>query len=137
MNLEYICVPKGVGEECIAPNLFSTAWDECIESQGMDKETWIARTLKMIQSVPRYELGCLHEGVPVGGVTLTLGDDPHVGECLIVMSQYVLPEYRNRGISLHCMRECLRLAKYLGHDILAYTHRERDWVYTTTYRKIK
>ena len=135
--LRFVRVARAAGEECTAPNLFYRAWDECIESQGMDKEAWVRRTLCTIASFPRYELGFYDGDTPVGGVTLTVDYDPHVGECLTVMSQYVLPEYRNAGISLRCMRECIVLAKRLGHDMLAYTHRQRDWVYTTTYKRIK
>jgi len=135
--MEFTVVPRKAGEPCLAPHLFHRAWDECIESQGMDKEAWVSRTLSIIESVPRYEIGMVVQGGVVGGVTLTLDDDPHVGECLCVMSQYVLPEYRNQGISGKCMRECIRLTKELGHSMLAFTHRQRDWVYTTTYRKIK
>lgn len=88
--MEFVCVPKVTGAECLAPGLFYRAWDECIESQGMDKEAWVRRTLNIIESVDRYEMGFYVDGVPVGGVTLTLDYDPHVGECLCVMSQYVL-----------------------------------------------
>lgn len=135
--MEFVCVPKAAGDSCLAPELFPAAWDECIELHGMDKEAWVERTLSIIQSVPRYEMGFYLDGKPIGGVTLTVDYDPHVGECLCVMSQYVLPKYRNAGISMRCMRECIRLAKSLDHTMLAYTHRQRDWVYTTTYRKIK
>ena len=135
--MEFICVPRAIGDPCLAPELFRTAWDECIELHGMDKEAWVERTLSIIQSVPRYEIGFYLDGKPIGGVTLTVDYDPHVGECLCVMSQYVLPEHRNAGISMRCMRECIKLAKRLDHTMLAYTHRQRDWVYTTTYRKIK
>lgn len=134
--LRFVCVPKAAGEDCLAPSLFYRAWDECIESQGMDKEAWVARTLRLITSVPRYEMGFYDGDTPVGGISLTIDYDPHVGECLCVMSQYVLPEYRNKGISLRCMRECVRLAKRLEHTMLAFTHRQRDWVYTTTYKRI-
>jgi len=135
--MDFVCVPKAAGESCLAPELFPVAWEECIESHGMNKEAWTTSALNMIENVPRYEMGFYVDGKPVGGITLTIDHDPHVGECLCVMSQYVLPEYRNNGISLRCMRECIKLAKRLGHDMLAYTHRQRDWVYTTTYRKIK
>lgn len=103
----------------------------------MDKQTWVDRSLRMIESVHRYEIGMLHNGVPVGGISLTVDHDPHVGECLCVMSQYVLPEYRNKAVSLRCMRECIRITKRLGHSMLAYTHRTGDYVYTTTYMRLK
>lgn len=136
-TLEFVVVPRTKGQKCIAPGLFYRAWDECLESQGIDKETWCDRSIRMVESVDRYELGMLDNGIPVGGISLTLDHDPHVGECLCVMSQYVLPEYRNKAISMRCMRECIRIAKRLGHNMLAYTHRERDWVYTTTYKRIR
>lgn len=135
--MQFICVPKKAGEKCLAPELFSRAWDECIESHIMDKETWIRQAIRIVESVPRYEMGFIIDGKPIGGISLTVDYDPHVGECLCVMSQYVLPEYRNNAISMRCMRECLKLTKQLGHSVLAYTHRQKDWVYTTTYKVIK
>lgn len=135
--MEFVVRALKAGTPCTAPELFSRAWDECIESHIMDKETWIAHALRIVQAVPRYEIGFIHNGVPVGGVTLTVDFDPHVGECLCVMSQYVLPEYRNNAMSLRCMRECLKLTKQLGHNVLAYTHRQKDYVYTTTYKVVK
>lgn len=135
-TLELVCIPRRKGDTCLAANLFYRAWDECLESQGIDKETWVQSSLRMIESVDRYEIGIKHNGVVVGGVTLTADFDPHVHSCLSVMSQYVLPEYRNKAISMRCMRECIRLAKRLGHNMLAYTHRKCDWVYTTTYKRI-
>jgi GNAT superfamily N-acetyltransferase len=120
----------------LAPHLVRAAWDECIESQGMDKEAWVARTLNLHQAHTRYEIYLYEADAIVGGLTLTVDDDPHVGECLSVLSQYVLPEYRNRGVSGRCLRECLRIAKDCGAKYLAYTHRKKDWVYTTTYRRI-
>jgi len=53
-----------------------------------------------------------------------------------VISQYVLPDYRNRSISLLCMREAIRIAKANGYSVLAYTHRLGDWRYETIYKRI-
>lgn len=137
MSYEFTIQARMKGEKCIAPDLFARAWDECIESHILDKQTWIDNAIRIVESVDRYEMGMLYNGVPVGGISLTVDYDPHVGDCLCVMSQYVLPEHRNNAISLRCMRECIRLTKRLGHNVLAYTHRERDYVYTTTYKVIK
>lgn len=102
----------------------------------MEKHTWVSATLARLMSYDRYELGLLVADKVVGGVTLVEDDDVHVGRCLTVASQYVLPEYRNTGCSMLFMREAVRLARNLSMPVLAYTHRLGDWTYKTTYRRI-
>lgn len=135
--MRFIHTTRKAGEAVQAPELFRTAWDEFIELQVMDKQTWLQHTLGTLACLDRYELG-LHNGDhTVGGVILARDNDIHIGDCLAVVAQYVMPDYRNTGVSMRCMRECCRIAKALGHTHLAYTHRIKDWQYATIYKELK
>jgi GNAT superfamily N-acetyltransferase len=136
-DLNFICTYRKAREAVQAPELFLRAWDECLELQVVDKEAWVASALHRLTLFDwRYEIG-MHNGLhTVGGIVLAPDDDIHVGPCLSVFAQYVMPEYRNRGVSLRCMRLAERAAKDLGYNTLAYTHRLGDWRYETIYRRL-
>lgn len=125
------------GEPTLGYGLFCTAWEECVELQVQSQEYWVGSTLCMLTQHDRYEIGMFVDGVAVGGVVLMQDVDVHVGPCLSVVAQYVLPEYRNKSISLRCMAECMRIAKDSGAAVLAFTHRKGPWKYSTIYRRIK
>lgn len=125
------------GEPSKNSGLYSIAWGEFIELQVMDKDTWLKNLRATIESSPRWEISATVDGKVVGGIILVNDDDVHVGPCLSVVAQYVLPEYRHRGISLHCMRIAMRTAKVFNHKVLAYSHRLGDWRYETIYRRVK
>lgn len=120
-------------------SLFSAAWDECDELKVQDKDTWVARTILSLESLDRVEIGmfCTAKSDAVGG--LVLAPDPwdaHVGPCVSVFAQYVLPEYRNKGISFRMMREAIKTAVGLRAGVLAFTHRLGPWRYETIYRRL-
>jgi GNAT superfamily N-acetyltransferase len=81
----------------------------------------------------------VQHGGTVIGAALVAHDpwDAHVGPCVSVFTQYVLPEHRNSGVSQALMRECLRIARAAGAGVLAFTHRKAPWRYETRYRRIK
>lgn len=119
-------------------DLFKRAWGECIELQSTTESEWIGRSLLMLQGLDRYEVGIFRpDGYVVGGAVIAHDPwDTHVGPCMSVFTQYVLPEYRNRGISLKLMREALRITRLSEHTTLAFTHRKGDWRYETIYRRV-
>lgn len=118
-------------------NLFSKAWDECIELQSNPRDVWVGRSLLGLQGMARWELGAICDGTVVGGIVLAhVAWDAHVGDCIGVFAQYVLPEYRLKGVSPRLMREALRIAKHAGANTLSYTHRKGPWRYETIYRRI-
>lgn len=136
-NLRFIVTTRAYGQAVQAPELFYRAWDECIELHVMDKYEWVGTTLSTLACIKdRYEIGMHNGDVTVGGIILAPDLDIHVGQCLSVFAQYVMPEYRNRGISLRCMRLAEQIAKDMGFPVLAYTHRLGDWRYETIYKRI-
>lgn len=127
---------RAAGQAVQGIHLFHQAWDECVELQCQPKGVWCKTILAELSALDRYEIGVALGGIPVGGVFLTHDDDWHVGPCLTVAFQYVLPEYRNTGVSRQCMRYAISLAKELGYTVLAYSHRSGPWRYETIYRRI-
>lgn len=118
--------------------LFQRAWDECIELQVQSKDEWLGKALLALSALDRYEVVVLHGSHVVGAVVVALDPwDAHVGKCMSVFAQYVLPEYRNAGISLALMREAVRITCASGEHVLAFTHRKAPWRYETVYRRIK
>jgi GNAT superfamily N-acetyltransferase len=90
-----------------------------------------------VQVEPRYEVLFYVGDTLVGGASLTLDRDPHVGECANVVWQYVLPAYRNRGISRSVLRQARRLAVLSGVSTYSYTHRTGDYSYSIRYRRVR
>jgi len=125
------------GEAVQDLELFARAWDEFPELKVTPRQEWLGRTLLSLQGMDRWEIG-VHDGVKSLGA-LVLAHDPwdaHVGPCMSVFAQYVLPKYRNTGIAQRCMRGALRVAKGAGVPVLAFTHRKGPWRYETIYRRL-
>ncbi len=132
VKVEYM----GEGSTHSLPELYSAAWDECAEAHIMDKFAWMERAMNSVQMVARYEFHAILDGRVVGAMVVAEeADDPHVGCCLSVLYNYILPEYRDIGIAGHFLRGAMRLAKSLGYPVLAYTHRVGAGRYLTTYRR--
>ena len=124
------------GEVCDGFTLYDRAWREFEELQMSDRYGWVAHTMRCIKAADRVEVGARVDGALVGGVVLHSEYDPHVGHCLYVVFQYVLPEYRNKGIALKLFKMALEETRRQGLPVLAYTHRLCDWKYITTYRRV-
>lgn len=126
------------GEPVQNLEFFTQAYEECVELQQQSKSEWVGRSILSLQEMDRVELAAFADESFAGG--LVLAHDPwdvHVGPCMSVFAQYVLPEHRLKGISPRLMRTAFRIAKDSGMSTLAYTHRLGPWRYETTYRSIK
>jgi len=118
--------------------LFSKAWHECKELQVQTHDAWATRALLALRELERFEIAAHTYDRVVGGVILAHDPwDAHVGPCMSVFAQYVLPEFRLIGISARLMRESIRIARQHGVAVLAFTHRKAPWKYETIYRSIK
>ena len=128
---------RNPGEPVQNLDLFTRAWGECIELQVSACDEWVGRSLLSLQGLRRYEIAAVVDCRVVGGIVVA--DDPwdaHVGPCMSVFAQYVMPDFRLRGISPRLMREALRIAKRSEYSVLAFTHRKAPWRYETIYRKV-
>lgn len=133
LSVEY----KGTGDVHAPVNLYVAAWDECLEMQVMDKQAWVHSALTTVQAHDRIEVLQYVQDLCVGGVVLVPEqNDLHVGHCMSVLFQYVLPAYRNTGLSTRFMRAARRCTRTAGAPVLAYTHRVGVGKYLTTYRRV-
>lgn len=129
-------IELGIGEHTLFSVFSGRAWDECKELQLAPKLEWENRLISTIIGYPRIEVTVYDEDGWLGGCVLVHEtDDPHVGECLSVLCQYVFPEYRNRGVSRLLLRAARLIARREGLNVLAYSHRVKDYVYQTTYKR--
>ena len=125
------------GEAVQNVEFFSRAYEECVELRQQSKEEWMGRALLALQQMDRWEIAAFADESFAGG--LCLAHDPwdvHVGPCISVFAQYVLPEHRLGGVSPRLMREAMKIARSSGKSTLAYTHRKGPWRYDTIYRSI-
>lgn len=117
--------------------LFSEAWDECIELQCNPKLAWMNTVMQGITHSDRTEIKIYEGNEILGGAVFALEPcDPHVGRCMYIVFQYVRRKYRNQGISKSIYKELLLEAKRYDCTTIAFTHREGDWKYLTTYKVI-
>lgn len=136
-NYKFFTSYREAGEAVQSYELFSTAWDECVELQVQAKENWAQQVLSTLQVQDRWEIGVFADGKVIGGIVVVSEIDPHVGRCMSVIAQYVMPEYRCTGVSVRCMRKAMELARESGYPVLAFTHRIADWKYSTIYRRVR
>ena len=136
-SLSVLVKSRHPGEPVLNLDLFTRAWDECTELQVTPKQEWIGRALLSLQGLYRFEIGVHNGEKVVGGICLAHDPwDAHVGPCVSVFAQYVLPEFRLQGVSARLMRAAVRIAKESGAPVLAFTHRKGPWRYETIYRKV-
>ena len=126
---------KSKDEPSLIPLFTTPAYDECIELQVQPKDIWLSKVITGVMSYDRIEITVADSGAYVGGCILVREThDMHVGECLTVLTQYVVPEYRNKGVSRLLMREARIAAHNIGAKVLAYSHRVKPYVYQTIYK---
>ncbi len=137
-SIRVVVTSRIPGEAVQSLELFTRAYDECVELRQQSRDEWIGRALLALQDLDRFELAAFVGDKMAGGIVLAHDPwDVHVGPCMSVFAQYVLPEYRLRGISPRLMREGIRIAKQSGVSTLAFTHRKGPWRYETAYRRIR
>lgn len=84
----------------------------------------------------RVEILAIVGNRPAGFIILCHEHDNHIGECLGVQFNYVLPEYRNLGIVRQFFRMAEAIARENGIPVMAWTHRTGVGQYTLRYRRI-
>jgi len=105
--------------------------------QSKDYREDVHRVVTSLSEFDRTEIVCTDNGVVVGGAVIVLDDDQHVGPCLSLQWQYVLPAYRNKRLGRYFVRELLRQAGWAGIKNVCYTHRTGVGKYTLTYREVR
>jgi GNAT superfamily N-acetyltransferase len=127
-------VPLKAGDSDTDPQgLFRLAYAEFPELRMQPFSIWYLKWERGMHQVDRYLVKVRCGELIVGMAAVVLDDDPHVGLCLTLHSQYVLPAYRNKFVAGRVLREVRRLAKVHRLGVIAYSHRVRDWTYELRY----
>lgn len=105
--------------------------------QSEDYRDDVHRVVSSLSEFDRSEIVAIDDGKVVGGAVIVLDDDQHVGPCLSLQWQYVLPAYRAKRLGHHFVRELLRQAGWAGIRNVCYTHRVGVGKYTLTYREVE
>jgi GNAT superfamily N-acetyltransferase len=104
--------------------------------QSQDYREDVHRIASSLAEFDRTEIAIYDGETVVGGATVVLDDDQHVGPCLSLQWQYVLPAYRSMHLGRHFVRELLRQAGWAGIKNVSYSHRTGPGKYTITYREV-
>jgi GNAT superfamily N-acetyltransferase len=105
--------------------------------QNKDIREDVHRIASSLAEFDRTEIVIYDGNAVVGGATIVLDDDQHVGPCLSLQWQYVLPAYRRLHLGRHFVRELLRQAGWAGIRNVSYSHRTGEGQYTITYREVE
>lgn len=137
LDVQYRLHYRDVDEVCTEyVPLLEQAWNECIEYQVMDINTFVQHSLMFIHKSERIELLAYSGTVCIAALVLVSQIDMHVGRCASVMYNYVDKQHRNKSIALKLLKEAMWIAKRLGHTTIVYTHRIGVGTYNLRYRRI-
>jgi len=129
-------VQRTPGQPCLGASLIPAGYAEFPEfREGGTLEQVTSRLREAMESLDRYELVVSERGAVVGYACAALDEDLHVGLCLTLQWQYVLPEYRG-AVGREFVRWLLRKARSSGLKHVAYSHRINQGHYAIKYRRI-
>lgn len=124
------------GDLCLGARIIPTVYAELQEfREGGTLEQVTARMLAATESLSRTELLAVVDGQLVGFACVVEDEDMHVGRCLTLQWQYVVPEHRGR-IGAEFLRWLSRFARCQGFQFIAYSHRVSARHYAIKYRRI-
>ena len=100
-------------------------------------EDAIERIVRSIEENDRIEITATsQEGQVIGFACVVHDEDDHVGPCLGVQWNFVLPESRG-SVGIRMWREIRKLAAGLPYEVLAYTHRVGPAAYLIRYMRLR
>ena len=109
------------------------------ESQDFNSQPISEFIPRVHQHLTRYDSLNLEARVGselVGVCSVLVEDDVHVGECLSVQWQYILPQYRG-VVGIHMMRWVFSVANRLRVQFVAYTQRKSDFEHVVKYKRMR
>lgn len=127
---------RRIGDPSFISWFTADAYNQFAEMRWGTYEECHKRITESTESVERVELLAIHDGKPAGICVLVQEVDAHVGPCIGVMWQYVLPWAEQAGISRAFLRYAERLARNLNIPAIAWTHRTGLGVYSVRYRRL-
>lgn len=105
--------------------------------QNQDYREDVLRIASSLAEFDRTEIVYYDGETIVGGATIVIDDDQHVGICLTLQWQYILPGYRNKRLGVAFIRELKRQAGWAGIRNVCWTHRTGIGRYTVVYKEVR
>lgn len=136
MSLSVKCTARRKGEASDALGLFASAWEEFPELKRRTLKQFLADSMAYIDD-DRWELLVYDGEVAIGGCICLRNLDPHVGQSLLILYQYIAPAYRGVAICKALMRACKVLCWEQGLSTLVFTHRVSKREYRITYYGVR
>lgn len=124
------------GDLCLGAEIIPAVYAELPEfSYGGTLDEVSRRMLAATEGLDRYELLAVSGGDLIGFACVVEDDDMHVGRCLTLQWQYVVPEHRGK-IGGEFLRWLARTAREQGFQFVAYSHRITSRHYAIKYRRV-
>lgn len=123
------CIGEWILPEVLA-EVEELTWQE-------DKERAGQRMLASAVEQDRIELAVFDKDRIVGFCALAEDYDIHVGRCLTVMWDYVVPSHRGGTVGQRMLRAAMQRARQYGFAVLCYTHRTAPGIYQVKYIRLE
>lgn len=124
------------GDLCLGAGIIPAVYAELPEFRdGGTLDEVSRRMLAATEGLDRYELLAVAGGDLIGFACVVEDDDMHVGRCLTLQWQYVVPEHRGK-IGGEFLRWLARTAREQGFEFIAYSHRITSRHYAIKYRRV-
>ena len=124
------------GDLCLGSAIIPTVYDELPEFRAGGTLIQVSkRMVDATEQLDRHEILAVLDGVLIGFACLVEEDDMHVGRCLTLQWQYVVPEHRDR-IGGQFLRWLAKAGRDMGFQFIAYSHRISSRHYAIKYRSV-
>jgi len=125
------------GDYCLGAEIIPSVYDDLPEfRESGPLEDVARRMLEATEGLSRCELLAVIDGQLVGFACAVVDEDMHVGPCLSLQWQYVLPEHRGK-IGRDFLRWLVKNGQAFGFKFVAYSHRVNSRHYAIKYRRLK
>jgi GNAT superfamily N-acetyltransferase len=129
---------RNAGDPCMGEWILPEVLDEVEELTWQeDKPTALQRMLLSAVEQDRIELAVFDGSRIVGFCALAEDYDIHVGRCLTVMWDYVVPSHRGGNVGQLMLRAAMQRARQHGFAVLCYTHRTSPGTYQVKYKRLE
>ncbi len=124
------------GDYCLGASIIPAVYNDLPEfREGGALEDVARRMLEATEGLSRCELLAVLDGQLIGFACVVEDEDMHVGRCLTLQWQYVVPEHRGK-IGGEFLRWLVKTGRNLGFPFVAYSHRVNNRHYAIKYRRV-
>jgi GNAT superfamily N-acetyltransferase len=124
------------GDYCLGASIIPAVYYDLPEIRESGALEDVARRiLEATEGNSRCELLAVLDGQLIGFACVVEEEDMHVGRCLTLQWQYVVPEHRGK-IGGEFLRWLVKTGRKLGFAFVAYSHRVNNRHYAIKYRRV-